>query len=174
MDWSGGPKTGLVADLVDAFLAAPKRVAAEAAWQQGNRPAEFRALWPILVEDSLVGASMQATAIPNSPEPQFTITLNIPDCVWRLDFEPSWKRHANPMWAAPALGDFVVNGPHFHAWADNSSMASLTQVPELLCARALPATVKTWKQALRWFCAETRIELAKTQMIEYPPREGLI
>jgi hypothetical protein len=161
--------------MVDALLAADKELAGTAIWEAGNRIGERRLVWPVLIGGQLKGVNLNITAYPNSPPLQFGITLNVPPCVWRLDFEHPHAKHRNPLPDAERLGGYRINGSNYHAWADNRHLATAATLPkELECARALPANIQTFEAGLRWFCGETKIRIRNEQMIEFPERTGLI
>jgi hypothetical protein len=63
---------------------------------------------------------MQATAYPYEKALRFTLTLNIPQCIWRLDYDLGAESHRNPMDRLSMLDNqAVLWGPGFHAWKDN-------------------------------------------------------
>ena len=175
MAWQGTSDTGYIADTVDAFLLAEKELEGEQHWSPGNRSEERRITWPVLVEGELIGAFLGLTAYPDEPKQRFTITLNLPPCIWRLDMEPDYKLHRNPYRQAEQLGGHKIAGPNFNSWADNRHLATPARLPDkLTCARALPSTFKTFESAFRWFCGETRIIVPNNQMVSLPLRERLV
>ncbi len=179
MQWSGAPKTEYIAKVVDALLKADKSLDGEPPpWVEGNRRTEKRLLWPVAVDGSYIGLSLQITAYPNDPGyrgERFTITLNVPPCIWRMDFDPPYKRHTNPPDFGARTGTFTVSGKSFHSWADNRHYATKTRLPTVLgCARLLPPEVRHFRQALRWFCDETNSKILSEQMFDYPQRELML
>ena len=167
------PAATPIAALIDQFLAGPKRLAGRPVWRSGNGSDDKRVVWPILVGTSVSEATLGITAYPNRTALQFTITLNLPPCIWRLDFIPPQESHSNPLDRGSMLG-YRVYGPHYHAWADNRHLATAATLPKvLLCARSLPRQITKWDQAFRWFCAAVGIALEPDQVIDLPPREGL-
>jgi hypothetical protein len=174
MDWAAAPQTGFIADVVDAMLAADKELAGMPQWDSGNRDGESRLVWPVLLQGRLVGITLNITAYPADPPLRYTITLNVPPCVWRLDFEHPYKRHKNGLSDGKRLGAYVINGPNFHAWPDNRHLATPAILPKKLeCARAFDHAA-TFNAGLRWFCGETKILLRRDQEIDFPARERLI
>lgn len=179
MHWPNAPDTGFIVDVADALLAADKELSNPLpAWQTGNRQIEKRLVWPVLVEGEFVGLNLNLTAYPNDADytdERFTITLNLPPCIWRLDFDPPYKRHRNPPGYGEEMGAFVVSGPSYHAWADNREFASPTRLPpRLRCARNLPSQIRSLRQAFPWFCDQANIRFSHEQMVDYPPRELLV
>src|SRR5260370_14819144 len=81
---------------VDAFLAAKKALGGTASWTTVNRPDQRRAVWPVLLMRRSAGATLQATAYPHESTLRFTIGLESPDCICRVDFEPYYIHHSNP------------------------------------------------------------------------------
>lgn len=164
-----------VAALVDAFLAVEKHLSGVPNWVVGNRDAERRISWPIIINGQTSSPTLELTAKPNDHS-QFTISLCIPPCIWRLDFDPpSRGPHHNPLDRAKGLGGAAIYGPHFHAWSDNRHLATKMKLPDdPVCARQLPGNVRTFPNALRWFCGETKIRLESSQMIELPQRTELL
>lgn len=159
---------------IDAFLKARKTLGGTASWGRGNRDDERRAVWPVLLAGRSVGATLQATAYPHENTLRFTIGLECPDCIWRLDFEPYYKHHPNAHTEVVRLGvEPRIAGPHFHAWADNRHLVRGARVGQLPVARAFKR-IKKWDAALRWFCGETNIVMQKAQMLEFPRRDRLL
>ncbi|HUC61190.1 MAG TPA: hypothetical protein VMF53_04475 [Alphaproteobacteria bacterium] len=160
---------------IDALLAADKELAGVATWVDGNNSDDKRIRWPILVGGRMSAAQLALTAYPNAADPSFTISLIQRTCVWRLDFDPPYRTHDNPIDRAHLLGAARVRGPHYHAWADNRHLATAASLPKTLdCARELPKRIRQWEQAFRWFCAQTKISFEPSQLIGFPPREGLL
>lgn len=175
MFWNGASETDNIADKVAAFLLVEKELQGEQFWGPGNRDEERRISWPISVEGEMFGATLALTAYPDEPEQRFTITLNLPPCVWRLDMDPDYKRHRNPYDRGERLGTHTISGPNYHSWDDNRHLATPSRLPDkLTCARPLPTGFRTFERALRWFCGETKIILPNNQMVELPPRERLV
>lgn len=127
----------------------------------------------VAVDGIPTGATLDATAYPLADHYPFTITLNFPPCIWRLDYDPPYSSHTNPI---SNFSEFerVVYGPHYHAWADHSRYAKPNALPrELDWARPLPSSIKKYEHAIRWFCDETNIRLENDQFLELPAR-GLL
>lgn len=168
-------ETGYIADYADSLLKADKMLAGAEAWAEGNRPGERRLTWPVLVNGELVGVHLCITAYPASAPLRFTIGLNVPPCIWRLDYDPPFKRHRNPLADGARLGAYVITGPHYHAWPDNRHFATPGTLPRKLeCARELPRNIQTFHAGLRWFCGETNIKIPSGPLIDLPAREKLI
>jgi hypothetical protein len=115
----------------------------------------------------------EAQSVQLSPA-RFTISLEWPDCVWRLDFEPYYKHHPNPHTEVARLGvEPRIDGPHYYSWADNRHLMRTARIGQLPVARPFKKT-KKWIPALRWFCGETNIVLPKAEMLDFPPRDRLL
>lgn len=169
-----GSSTRSLVETVDALLLADKTLAGEPSWAKGNRDGDFRLSMPVVIGDEMPGVTLQVTAYPNEPSLRFTITLNLPPCIWRLDFDPDTEVHHNPLDWPAQLGGYRVRGPHFHAWEDSRHLTTAATLPDLRYARAFPSNIKTFDSALRWFCGRTKIRLSGQQRITLPPRTVLI
>lgn len=179
MDWSQLGHFDRIADAVDGFLQADKALAGNAIWRDGTGDEDWRAAYVVLVEGEHVGAALDLTAYPQTPtnraDCRFTITLNCPQPVWRIDFDPPDKGHPNPIDRIGILGEGMVFGPHFHSWQDNRHLATRAALPrELSCARTLPPQIRRWEQAFRWFCGQTGISLPAGPVIGLPERDRLV
>lgn len=159
---------------IDAFLAAKKTLGGTASWTTGNRADERRAVWPVLLNGQSVGASLQATAYPHESVLRFTIGLEWPDCIWRLDFEPYYKHHANAHTEVQRLSvEPRIDGPHYHAWADNRHLVRGARIGQLPVARQFKR-IRKWEAAMRWFCGQTNIVMPTSQMLDFPRRDRLL
>tara|TARA_R110002110_G_scaffold333142_1_gene544021 strand:+ start:445 stop:984 length:540 start_codon:yes stop_codon:yes gene_type:complete len=179
MDWEPVGQFDRIADAVDAFLNSSKSLAGTAEWREGNGGHDFRASYVVLVNGEHVGAALDLTAYPNLAtdrnDCRFTISLNCPHPIWRIDFEPLHKGHSNPLDRFNELGEGTLFGPHYHAWQDNRHLATKRSLPkELPCARSLPAQIRKWEQAFRWFCGQTGITLPAGPVIDVPQRTLLV
>lgn len=179
MDWSHFGHFDRIADAVDAFLGAEKSLTGTAKWHDGTGDGDWRTSYVVLAEGEHVGAALDLTAYPHIPtdreDCRFTITLNCPQPIWRIDFEPPDKGHTNPLDRSRFLGEGLVYGPHYHSWPDNRHIATKAMLPkELGCARTLPPQIRRWEQAFRWFCGETGITLPSGAMLELPKRSRLV
>jgi hypothetical protein len=163
-----------VADLVDRLLRADKRLQGRPDWREGN-PGAMRIRWPLLVGTSISDAFLHLMHWPNSAEARFSIGLNYRVQIARLDFVPPHEWHDNPLDRARFLGGARIRGPHYHSWQDNRHLATAAALSrELTCARQLPAQIRRWDQAFRWFCGEVGIVLGDDPVIEPPPRSSLL
>ncbi|MEQ8246377.1 MAG: hypothetical protein RID42_01720 [Alphaproteobacteria bacterium] len=163
------------AELVDGFLAAPKELAGAPTWVEGSRSGEMRSSLPILVNGESTNAEFCTTAYPEESGLRFTIVLQYRNhCIWRLDFEPDYKRHTNPADRVDSLGgEYSIVGPHYHAWNDNRHLSTRSTLPDMPCARSLPNAIRHWENAFRWFCGETMIAFHEP-VFELPPRGRLL
>jgi hypothetical protein len=159
---------------VDQFMAADKTVDGTAQWRRGNGHRDVRALWPIFRDGASTGATLQATAYPDSKTPHFTIGVHWDDCLWRLDYEPMTEKHRNPLpQNTLAARHHIIAGPHVHPWADNRQYAVAGRAFDLPFAVPYTGTAK-WASALRWACGEVNIKMIKAQMIDWPQRTTLL
>jgi hypothetical protein len=155
-------------EVVDDFLACDKTLEGTADWQDFGE--ESRLKWPISVDGILTDASLDATAYPFAGLYPFTITLNFPPCIWRLEHGPGYLRHDNPLEEMSQF-DRTLWGPHYHSWADNRRLAKANALPpELEWARQLPEEIRKFEHAIRWLCGETKIMIRTEQVIELPPK----
>jgi len=163
-----------VANPVDRLLLAEKRLQGRGQWREAN-PGAMRIRWPLLVGTSIFDALLHLMYWLNSAELRFSIGLNYRVQIARLDFVPNHEWHDNPIGRARMLGGARIRGPHYHAWTDNRHLSTASALSrELTCARQLPAQIRRWDQAFRWFCGEVGIVLDETPVIEPPPRSTLL
>ncbi len=150
-----------IADLVDRLLSAQKSFAGSSPdWVEGNREEEVRFTWPVLINGESHACYVAATAYPNFRGERFTISLIFKNSnIWRIDYEPDFKRHTNPFDRASLLGSYEVRGKSYHSWEDNRYLATHATLPKKFeCARHLPENVQGWENAFRWFCGQTNID----------------
>lgn len=151
-----------------------KYVEGTAGWVAMPNSEEYRLKWPLSVDGIPTNATLDVSAHPMVYHYPYTITLNFPPCVWRLEHVPPWDGHTNPFEPMSEFDDEVF-GPHFHSWSDNSNYAGQSSLPkELERARVLPDTIKTYEQAFRWFCDQTNIILPSNEFVDLPTRERLL
>ena len=165
------------AKVVDDFLAADKLITGEADWVWYDQSAEYRRTYVVTVDGIPTGATLELIAYPMLQEQKiypFTITLNFPPCVERLEVLPSSGGHTNPFKEYSDY-DQVIRGSHYHGWEDNKYLAKANDLPkELDIARVLPVEIKAFDSATRWFCQRTNIIIEKHQYLELPPRSWLL
>jgi hypothetical protein len=162
------------AEAIDDFVAADKTLVGDGHWVCDPNENQCRLKYTIAVGGVPTSSTLEIIDYPYEEPRSFTITLNLPPCVWRLDFDPPHKTHTND------VPDFhecprLVRGPHFHPWRLNREFLKGRRPPEEL-PRALPLTcgAKSFQSALDWFCSETRITFARNQLPALPPRGRLI
>lgn len=170
------PKHESIASLVDQALAAKKSLEGEPDWAKGNRDGENRLSMPVKIKGEVSHLTLGITAYPNDPQGlRFTVTLNWPPCIWRVDFDPEHEWHLNPLDRAQILGGYRISGRHFHGWNDNRHLATHSALPDSLkCARQLPKSIRTFDDGLRWFCSEVNIVLPKDHGIIFPQKTSLL
>lgn len=158
---------------VDAFVAADKTLVGDSGWICDPNDEQCRLKFTVAVDGVPTASTVEVIDFPLETPRGFTITLNVPPCIWRLDFDPSTKVHVND------VSDFhecpkLVTGPHSHPWRLNRQFHKGKSIPEEL-PLALPLDgIKSFKSALDWFCAETNITFSKNQLPELPPTGKLL
>jgi hypothetical protein len=158
--------------LIDALLRGEKALVGYGMWQPGNRDGCYQ--WSSAVEflGEISGARVEVKAYTNHDELKFRILLNEQRCIWRLDFAND--DHTNPL-TAPEAPAQAIAGPHYHPWADNRRYATMVSLPRRLRnARILPADIRTFDAAFRWFCSEVRISIKATDVPKLPGRDVLL
>jgi hypothetical protein len=163
-----------VADTIDRLLAAPKALRGRPAWRNWEQHSEARIIWPILIGGEISDAEYVLTAYPRSKPVGFRLMITARANVFRVDFDCE-QSHTNSFDRPPDLYEHVVGPRHYHAWADNRHFATAQTLPKLLLnARPLPARVRTFDQAQRWFCGQTNISLEPDQIVDLPPSDLLL
>ncbi|TPK58608.1 hypothetical protein FJ930_29660 [Mesorhizobium sp. B2-4-15] len=162
------------AEAVADFLAATKTVEGTDGWSCDAHTEECRLKYLLAIDGIPVSASVDIMSFPMSGNNGFTITLNVPPCIARLDFDPREKFHDNP------VGDFSefesrIYGPHCHAWPDNACLCDSNALPkELSYARPLDPAIMSYQSALFWFCQSVNIVFHNGVFIERPSRGRLL
>ncbi|WP_372425798.1 hypothetical protein [Salinarimonas chemoclinalis] len=159
-------------------MAASKRIAGRADWQDVGLGGVRRWLAPLAVEGTVTGMDLVVDAFPNEPDLRFTVLLLYSRCVMRLEYAVH-VRHRNH----PVRGAFVpagvplgwVVGPHCHRWTDNRALGRGDALPEVLeFAIPLPPAVRGFDNASRWFCGEAEITCTSEELPRLLPRETLL
>lgn len=163
----------------DGFLATPKRLIGSTTpqdWQEGRSSGEgaLTLKFPIEINgEQDVRHKLALTAYPNDEDLRFHIALIFQFAIFRLDFHSS-AQHGNidaVRLRLPLPG--TVSGPHYHPWDYNKRLIrNVSEAFKLTIAVPLDENIRQFDSALRWFCAETNIELANHE-IQLPPRTGL-
>lgn len=163
-----------VRQVVDAMLAAPKTLAGVADWR--THYGETKARWrkPCLFQGEVTQFEVEVQAYPLSEDLKFRIILIFGKVIWRLDF-CNTDGHVNSLNRPTELPPGPIHDPHYHAWVDNRRFATKVSLPsELDNANILPANVRSFESAFRWFCGETNIVVPTLEMPQLPPRARLI
>jgi hypothetical protein len=164
-----------IREVVDKLLEAEKRLAGFGDWREEREDVQ-RFTRAVECGGELV-AELVIKAYPRKPQPHFRIILAMARAVWRVDHVAS-ERHINPRLnrftdVSPPRG--IIDGPHYHAWADNRRFATRTSLPATLkLARFMPERIRTFEQTFRWFCHEVGIELGPEDIVELPTRDTLL
>lgn len=164
-----------VRQIVDRLLAADKTLVGEARFQplQGQQRQQ-RWRKPCAIQGEVTPVELEVQAYPESPTLKFRIILLYQKSVWRLDFATN-EGHLNHLNRPTDLEPGPIDEPHYHAWSDNRRFATKTSLPTNLAnARRLPANVRTFENAFRWFCGETHITVPALELPSLPPRVSLL
>jgi hypothetical protein len=159
---------------VDGFVDADKTLVGDAGWVCDPNEDQCRLRFTIAVAGVPTSSTFEVIDFPLNDPRGWTFTLNLPPCVWRLDYIPWSQFHTNEVpdgHECPKL----VRGPHFHPWRLNRQFHKGNVPPDRLpLALPLPSGIKSFKSSLDWFCAEVRITIAKHQLPELPPARRLL
>ena len=158
--------------LVDDALRADKNLIGSGMWVDDNR--EHCKNWARLIEidGEIQNIQLLIKYHTNDDNLKFRILLNVPQCVWRMDFAD--EDHPNPL-NAPFRPGEIISGPHYHSWADNRQYAHANILPKKLhSARPLHQEVGTFQSAYRWFCQQTNIQCKDAEIPTLPVKDRLI
>jgi hypothetical protein len=162
------------AKVVDRFLAATKTLVGRGDWVCEIDTEECRMGWPLAVDGVLTRARLDVSAYPLEQDYGFTITLNFPPCIMRLDYVPDYEGHTNPV-EEYSRWPLIVLGPHIHLWEDNRRFCAASTLPrELLVAMPLANNIRRYEQAMHHFCDIARIQRSNDDLLPLPPRGRLI
>lgn len=161
--------------LVDEFFAARKTVDPFPQWKPDHRAGEEICVVPISIDGEVVGA-LELNAYPRERQPSFRILIKfLNGCVCRLDNRTDEGPHYNSLNRPTDMPAGPLYEGHFHTWPDNRRFASMRKLPDHLPnARELPARVRSFESALRWFCDECGIDLSGMEIPDLPPRDRLL
>lgn len=163
---------------VDLLLSRTKTIAGEPTWQSTSYDGQMRWLAPLSVDGEVTDLNLVVDAYPTHPSAKFNILLVLGRCVARLEYSEH-TRHNNHALAGgyfpTGLEEGWIYGPHFHSWPTNRILATWDSLPkELEWAMLLPANVRGFDNAFRWFCGETRILCGANEVPDLPPRDRLL
>ena len=117
--------------------------------------------------------ALEVIAYPNEAD-RFRIVLIYQKAVWRLDYVKN-EAHVNSLNRPPELPSGPIDEPHYHSWIDNRRFAGRATLPSLLKnANVLPANVRSFDSAFRWFCGQTNITVASLDVPGLPTRTTLL
>lgn len=155
------------AEAVDQLMAADKTLLGDGDWQCDAIDRDCKLVFTLAIDGVPCGLSLQITDFPMQPSKGWTIIINAPPAVWRLDFDGPKEWHLNDvpeMHECPRL----IYGPHYHPWRLNRAGVKRGRLPtELPLAMPLPA-MRGFDATLHWFCDETRITIGKGQIPARP------
>ena len=160
--------------LVDEILSAEKELAGIGRWQPDVKGCQ-RFMRAVAWNGEIV-ADLCVKAYPTRPQPYFRVILLFQQiAVWRIDYTYTDHPHINSFNCPKDMPRGPITEPHYHSWADNRRLATAVQLPKRLAnARVLPERVRTYEQAFRWFCGETKILLTSDDLPELPRRDTLL
>lgn len=155
---------------VDRLLAASKTLVgidAPLRWQAARDQVGYEAKVPVAVNDTEYGDKLTVVAVPVMGTFHINlIHLNL--CISRLDFDPQ-QPHPNTIYAAQDDLPAWVSGKHFHRWKKNKRFVVGNGTLERLWhAEELPTSIRTFENAMRWFCTEVGIALPNGNSLDYP------
>lgn len=159
---------------VDNLLGVQKQIAGtgQLIWQDGRSNGSKCVKIPLEIDGIQYGAQLVVIAYPQEPG-RFSILIVHQIAVCRLDVVDDGEIHGN-FQALPADGiPGLVNGPHFHEWQLNRRLIEgSNRLQKLPLARPFDQT-RSYEAALRWFCAQTRVDIPYDFDFDLPPRESL-
>lgn len=159
---------------VDKFMPLPKVLVGASGlhqWQQGRDGADEACLkLPIEVGGVQSGQLLHITAFPEHPTLKFRVGIYFGQVLCRLDFDLEAK-HGNNLIPRDVVLPSLVTGPHWHSWELNRHLfKSVTSYTRLKCAAPLDAGVRKFDAALRWYCAQRKIQLGQHGIVLPGPR----
>lgn len=158
--------------LMDAMLEADKTLSGTNFWKPDEDGDAQRWIGVIEVAGELPGVTLVVKAYPRAPTLKFRIMLNSGKCIWRLDYDHDG--HMNSL-KSPAHAGLLLEGPHYHSWADNRRLATANSLPSRLRnARLLPQGIKSFNSAFRWFVQETKIQISTIDTPDLPKTDTLL
>lgn len=163
---------------VDAFIAAKKRIIGHDSvpqWGRGFSPHEAVMKYPLEIEGELRGAQLMVVSFPRERNLKFRLGILFPAMICRLDYTD--ETHTNSISGILRRAvPYAVTGPHYHSWPLNRRFFRGVTVPQTL-HDAVPYNEpgRTFDAILRWFCADTNIELLPPDhLISLPVSELLL
>lgn len=166
-----------MADVIDSLIAVKKIPRGQPLWSR-EQNGEHRIKQSIEIKGEISEAVFEVQAYPTYRNPQkFKLNLLARKSVWRVDFDFEYKGHPNPLEKSvpPEIRGIVLDGTHYHSWADNRYLCTAANLPDrLLVARPMPDGIRSFDNALRWFCGKINIVLPANHMIFYPNKDILL
>lgn len=163
------------AEAIDQFIAADKTLVGDSGWVCDPNEDQCRLTYTIAVEGVPTGSRLEVIDYPISRPRGFSVTLNLPPCVWRLDYDPTPGRfHTNDV---PEFHECSqqVDGRHYHPWQLNRRFHTGRRPPdELPLALELNEGIKSFESALHWFCGQVNITFGRNQLPSLPPAGRLL
>ena len=172
------PHTASLKDRVDNLLSIEKTIAGSPEWKTMEYEGQYRWLATTQALGTLTNVTLVVDAYPRHPSLKFTLTLNYLGCVVRLDYGDLERHNNHKVKGIPMPPDIFVGwvyGHHCHQWKHNRVLATHSKLPKALeYACTLPANVRDFHDAFRWFCGEANIIVAANEMPSLPSRDTFI
>lgn len=163
-----------IRDEVEAMLSGTRRHILPVAgqWLPGNRSGEYRMRLPVQVGGETGLFDVELTVSPDSVNAGVIINLLAGRSVWRVCLND--VEHTN-LFNCPSDIPAMIQGPHYHAWADNRHTGRTVALPQKLGnARILPAEITSNQQAFDWFLEQVNILPPDWEMPEWPIKTQLL
>jgi hypothetical protein len=165
--------TPSIVTLIDGWLRAEKTLGGIPQWQDAGHHGQWRLVVPLLIDGVSTGLEIEICAYPNREPLRFGIVIKQPKCIWRVEYDLT-AVHVNSLNAPKDILSTLIEGPHYHSWADNRRFVATNSLPKSMKnARKLPDSIKSFEAAFEWFCRETNIQLPPPGTIRLPARTEL-
>ena len=164
-----------IRDRVDRLLTAAKTLSGESNFEPLNGD-QRKQRWrkTCSVQGEVTPMDLEVQAYPEALNLKFRIVLIYQRAIWRLDFSNDGI-HLNSTNRPVDLEPGPIVDVHYHCWSDNRRFATKTSLPSnLKNARKLPANVRAFDNAFRWFCGQTQITVPTAEIPMLPHRTALL
>jgi len=169
------------ADIIEAFLTLnDKALVGMPNWVEQPRAGELMATWQIEADGVITeNFEVRALAYPNvarTLQPYFKLGLfylKTPVC--RLDFQRDKTHFNQPHRRPPHVPPGMVQGEHWHDFADNKFLFEAAKMPtRFQFAVAPPHRITRFEQAFHWFCDTINTARENHQVVDLPVRTRLL
>lgn len=163
-----------IREIVDQLLGIEKHLTGKPEWTDSAREGDKRMLYTLLVAGEISDATLTIISYPRLSKLSFRLVLSFGVAIWRVDFVHD-EIHVNSPDRPADLLSGPFEQPHYHSWVDNRRFATTQKLPERLRnARILPANIRTFENAFRWFCGETKIVAPTGELPELPQTDRFL